>query len=128
MTRAVVYVDVDDTLVRTYGAKRIAMGRTVAAIRELATHDVVLYCWSSGGADYCREVCEELEIAELFKGFLPKPNILVDDVRVESGRRFVQLHPNCSRPPYVDHRTPFRPQTWDHPPATNMGPANGLGA
>lgn len=45
----IVYVDVDDTLVRTFGTKRIPLGTTVGHIKALAADGAVLYCWSSGG-------------------------------------------------------------------------------
>jgi hydroxymethylpyrimidine pyrophosphatase-like HAD family hydrolase len=39
----VVYVDVDDTLVRTAGTKRIPMPRTIDRVRELHTDGHELY-------------------------------------------------------------------------------------
>ena len=47
----VVYVDIDDTLIRSFGSKRIAMSHTVERVHELHAAGVQLYCWSSGGGD-----------------------------------------------------------------------------
>lgn len=75
----VVYVDVDDTLVRQTGTKRIPMVAVVAHVRELHRAGATLFCWSAGGADYARRTANELGIEALFTGFLPKPHVLVDD-------------------------------------------------
>lgn len=75
----VAYVDVDDTLVRQTGTKRIPMVAVVEHVRRLHRAGVTLYCWSAGGADYSRSTARELGIESLFSGFLPKPQVLVDD-------------------------------------------------
>jgi hypothetical protein len=51
----VAYVDVDDTLVRSFGSKRIPMPAMATHVRELHRAGVVLYCWSSGGAKYAAQ-------------------------------------------------------------------------
>jgi hypothetical protein len=89
----VVYVDVDDTLVRTAGTTVIPVGGVAGHIQALAAEGAVLYCWSSGGAEYARSVAERLGLAECFVGFLPKPHVLLDDQAVSSWRRLVQIHP-----------------------------------
>jgi hypothetical protein len=76
---SVVYVDVDDTLVRSVGSKRIPMPAVIRYVRDLHRAGSMLFCWSSGGADYARQSAEEIGIAECFAGFLPKPNLLIDD-------------------------------------------------
>ncbi len=52
MKAPIIYVDVDDTFVRTVGSKRIPMPATIRHIRELKQQGATLYCWSSGGAAY----------------------------------------------------------------------------
>lgn len=47
----IIYVDVDDTLVRSFGSKQIAMSATQDYVRKLKKAGASLYCWSSGGAD-----------------------------------------------------------------------------
>jgi hypothetical protein len=75
----VVYVDVDDTLVRQTGTKRIPMVAVVEHVRQLHQAGATLFCWSAGGADYARRTACELTIDSLFTGFLPKPHVLLDD-------------------------------------------------
>lgn len=89
----VVYVDVDDTLVRTFGSKRIPIARVVEHVRKLHAEGAVLYCWSSGGASYARKSAEELGIEECFLAFLPKPNVLIDDQSVSEWRLCLEVHP-----------------------------------
>lgn len=91
----VVYVDVDDTLVRSFGSKQIPMASTVDRVRALAAQEgVVLYCWSSGGAEYAERVARGLEIQDLFTAFLPKPNLMLDDVHPGQWRDLLVVHPN----------------------------------
>jgi hypothetical protein len=78
-TRLVAYVDIDDTLVRSVGTKRIPMPSVVQYVRELRQRGAKLYGWSSGGAEYARSSADELGIADCFEGFLPKPNLIIDD-------------------------------------------------
>jgi hypothetical protein len=52
MKPRVVFIDVDDTLIRSVGSKRIPMPGVVARVRELHAAGTVLYLWSSGGAEY----------------------------------------------------------------------------
>ena len=89
-----VYVDVDDTFVRSFGSKRIAIAGTIRRIRELRREGAHLYCWSSGGAEYARDSAAEFDIEDCFVGLLPKPQVLIDDQRVGEWRNLVQLHPN----------------------------------
>lgn len=89
-----VYVDVDETLVRNYGTKRIPIVNVVSHIRELHQQGAILYCWSSGGAEYARESAAELGIEDCFVGFLPKPVVAIDDLEFAKWRNLLQVHPN----------------------------------
>ena len=89
----VIYVDVDDTLVRSVGAKRIPMPSVVQHVRELAEGGAQLYCWSTGGAAYAEAAAEELGIARCFVAFLPKPNVVIDDQAFGDWRRCLEVHP-----------------------------------
>ena len=89
----VVYVDVDDTLVRTVGTKRIPITGAVDHVRSLHADGARLYCWSSGGGDYARSVADELGIAACFVAFLPKPHVLLDDQPVADWRSLLTVHP-----------------------------------
>lgn len=93
MTDFVIYVDVDDTLVRSVGTKRIPMPGTIAHIRELHAQGAQMFCWSSGGAAYARQSAAELGIEECFIGFLPKPNLLLDDQEIGAWRGLKCVHP-----------------------------------
>lgn len=89
----VVYVDVDDTLVRSVGSKRIAIPAAVQHVRELKEAGAVLYCWSTGGGEYARASAEEFGIAECFEAFLPKPDVMLDDQPTHEWRRLLTIHP-----------------------------------
>jgi FMN phosphatase YigB (HAD superfamily) len=87
-----IFVDVDDTLVRTIGTRRIPVPATVAIVKALKDRGAELFLWSRGGAGYARQVARELEIEGCFDAFLPKPQLLLDDAEV--GRwSAVELHP-----------------------------------
>src|SRR5258708_26792077 len=89
----VVYVDVDDTLVRTTGTKRIPISGAINHVRRLCAEGAQLFCWSSGGGEYARMVAAELGIADCFVTFLPKPQVLLDDQSFTEWRRLVNVHP-----------------------------------
>jgi hypothetical protein len=88
-----VYVDVDDTFVRSASSKRIPMLTAIQHIRNLKAQGAVLYCWSSGGADYARQSADEFGIADCFEAFLPKPNVLLDDMPMTAWPRLLAVHP-----------------------------------
>ena len=92
--RETVFVDVDDTLVRSADGKRMPISAAVRAVVRLKAAGADLYLWSSGGADYCRTVAEELGISECFTAFLPKPTIYFDDKSVAEWRLCRHVHPN----------------------------------
>ncbi len=94
MPALVIYVDVDDTFVRTYGTKRMPIPAVIRHIRALHAQGAALYCWSSGGADYARASAEEFGLTDCFTAFLPKPDVLLDDQNVADWRRLRQVHPN----------------------------------
>ena len=91
---SVAFVDVDDTLVRSVGTKQIPMVRTIAHVRALKNDGWELYCWSAGGGEYARQSAEELGIADCFVGFLPKPTLMIDDLRPDEWRGFTVIHPS----------------------------------
>jgi hypothetical protein len=103
MNRAlIVYVDVDDTLVRSIGCKRIVIPEAVQHVRELKAAGAVLYCWSSGGGDYARSTAEACGIANCFEAFLPKPDVMLDDQATSDWRPLVTIHPAQCRGVSVD--------------------------
>lgn len=90
----IVYVDVDETLVRSVGTTRIPIPSVVEHIRQLKTDRAELYLWSAGGADYCRRTARELEIEDCFVTFLPKPRIMIDDQEVKDWVFCTTFHPS----------------------------------
>jgi hypothetical protein len=52
----VVYVDIDDTLICSFGSKRIPMPHTIDRVRQLHADGSELYCWSSGGGDWSNSI------------------------------------------------------------------------
>ena len=93
MSQKAIFIDVDDTLVRSAGAKRIPITSSVELVRDLRRQGATLYLWSTGGGEYARNAARELGIEDCFDGFLPKPHALIDDVPIEKWRLH-QLHPN----------------------------------
>ena len=93
MANPVVYVDVDDTLVRSAGTKRIPMPTAIERVRSLHREGAVLYLWSAAGAAYAESTAKELAIDACFAGFLPKPAIFIDDQAVAEWRGLVHEYP-----------------------------------
>ncbi|WP_027482566.1 DUF705 domain-containing protein [Deinococcus pimensis] len=89
----VVYVDVDETLIRNYGKSRIPIPTVIKQVRRLFEQGAELYCWSSGGAQYARQSAVECGLEECFVAFLPKPQVLIDDQHMTAWRRMTHVHP-----------------------------------
>lgn len=86
LNQAIVFLDVDDTLIRSVGQKQIPMPNVIARVRDLYKSGATLYLWSSGGAEYAKQSAAKLGIAECFVAFLPKPTIIIDDQPVNEWR------------------------------------------
>jgi hypothetical protein len=105
--RSIIYVDVDDTLVRSVGTKRIPMVSVIEHVRRLKADGAQLYLWSAGGADYCRTTAQELGIEDCFVAFLPKPRIMIDDQEVAEWVFCTTFHPaTCAGRTLQDYLTP----------------------
>jgi predicted HAD superfamily phosphohydrolase YqeG len=91
------YIDVDETLVRSMGSKRIPIPAMIRHVAELHGAGALLFCWSSGGADSAQRSAEEFGLAHCFAGFLPKPNVIIDDQSVTDWPHFLQVHPSATR-------------------------------
>ena len=106
----VVFVDVDETFIRNYGNTRIPIPAVIAHVRQLHKQGAALYCWSSGGADYARASAVEAGIDTCFVGFVPKPQVMIDDQNVSAWRRLLQVHPNsCDGQSVQSYRDQLRP-------------------
>jgi len=64
-----IFVDVDDTFVRSFGTKRIPIPATIEHLKTLKKQGANIYCWSSGGADYAQKSATEFGIADIFTAF-----------------------------------------------------------
>lgn len=95
-----VYVDVDDTLVRTTSGTVIPIPGVIAHVRHLHERGAQLYCWSAGGADYAQQTAERLHIAHCFTAYLSKPHLFFDDQQPSEWPGFCVQHPSaCSSSP-----------------------------
>ena len=94
MQPRVIFVDVDDTLVRSVGAKRIPMPVVIQRVRQLKEQGAQLYLWSSGGAEYARRSAAELGLTDCFVAFLPKPQVYLDDQPVHEWELCRHMYPN----------------------------------
>ena len=91
-----IYVDVDETFLRNYGSKQLPIPAVIEHIKALKSDGAILYCWSSGGAEYAKKSAEKFGIADCFIGFLPKPNLLIDDVKISKWKNLTEIHPNLA--------------------------------
>jgi hypothetical protein len=73
---------------------RIPIVSVVDRVRSLHASGVILYLWSSGGAEYARTTAMELGVAHCFTGFLAKPTHIVDDQHISQWRDIKHLHPD----------------------------------
>jgi predicted HAD superfamily phosphohydrolase YqeG len=90
----VVFIDVDDTLVRFAGSKRIPIPAVIALVRQLKQEGATLFLWSTGGAEYCKNLAGELGIEDCFVSFLPKPTVYIDDQPVHEWKSCKHLYPS----------------------------------
>ena len=85
--KLVIYIDVDDTLIRSAGKTQIPMPASADYVRRMHAAGHTLYCWSRGGLDHARDVATSLGIADCFvafmpsclHAFMPKPDVCLDD-------------------------------------------------
>lgn len=100
-----IYVDVDETFLRNYGTKQIPIPSVIEHIKALKDEGAILYCWSSGGAEYARASAQKFGIALCFEGFLPKPHVAIDDMPFDTWNNLLQVHPNiCPKHSIVSYK------------------------
>ena len=106
-----IFVDVDDTFVRSFGSKRIPIPATIEHLKTLKKQGANLYCWSSGGADYAQKSAAEFSIADIFTAFLPKPQVMIDDQNINNWKRLIQVHPfSCVQQTLEDYQVELEGQ------------------
>ncbi len=93
----IVYVDVDNTLIRTIGEQQHPISEVVNHLRQLNADGVQLFCWSAGGADYAKKCAQVAGVEDLFAAFLPKPRVMIDDQFVTDWPFCVTVHPEWCR-------------------------------
>jgi hypothetical protein len=81
----IIYVDVDDTLMRTFGSKRIPMTPVVNHVRQLKAEGATLYCWSSGGAEYAQSSAQDLASLIVSTPFCQNPTSSLTTNRRQNG-------------------------------------------
>jgi hypothetical protein len=96
MYSMIFYIDVDDTLIRSFGTKRIPMTPVIEHVRALHAAGATLYCWSTAGAEYARQSAGELGIEALFTAFLPKPEVIIDDQPPAQWRKTRHYYPSAA--------------------------------
>jgi hypothetical protein len=102
-SQLVVYVDVDDTMIRSAGTKTMPIPSVVQHVKELASCGAQLYCWSTAGAEYAQSVAQSLGVERCFVAFLPKPNIIIDDQEIGAWRQLSTVHPMDTAGKSVDN-------------------------
>ena len=78
-----IYLDVEDTLIPSTADSRISPERMVARVRERAQKGAGLYLWSRQGAEHARQVAARCGLEDCFRGFLPKPEVIIDAKALE---------------------------------------------
>lgn len=86
----IIYCDVDNTLIDHNNSPK---KNTLKYLEYARSKGAVLYLWSQGGADYCRDIANQLGITHWFKAFLPKPEIVVDDLPIKAPFISKHIHP-----------------------------------
>ncbi len=77
MKNANVFVDVDLTLVDANGKLLDGAQEGLQRLKDKGCH---LYLWSTVGVGYARTVAARHKLTDLFEGFAPKPDIVIDDM------------------------------------------------
>jgi len=77
MKNANIFVDVDLTLVDAH--QRLYAG-AVEALTRLRDRGCHLFLWSTNVADYAQKIAQLHGLIDLFEGFAPKPDIIIDDM------------------------------------------------
>lgn len=91
--RCVIYCDVDETLISSYSNKNIVKPHVLKFLKYAKQKNCIIYLWSAGGAEYCKEIAEELGISDLFDAFLEKPDICIDDLYISADFIQHRVHP-----------------------------------
>lgn len=89
----VIYIDVDDTLIRTFGSRTLPIVHMIDLVKQLKDASAELYCWSAAGRDHAIDVAREYGIYDCFVAFMTKPELMIDD-RTLTQLHIQEMHPN----------------------------------
>ena len=74
--KKIIFIDIDDTLVRTYGLKRIPIPKTIQAIFRFHKEGSEIYLWSNGGSDYCKKNSKRIRNRQMHYRIFTKANFI----------------------------------------------------
>lgn len=102
----VIYVDVDDTLIRTLGTKRVPIPTAISHVRALHTQGAVLYL-SAVAVNNMLGECARYGYRGMLRRILAKTsNSKFDDQQVSEWRYCRTVHPsNCGETSMEDYVT-----------------------
>lgn len=78
------FIDVDGTLERKILGIEAPLRDAIEGVKLLKREGALIYLWSTGGPEHARKAAREAGIEKLIDGFLPKPNVYVDDKPVKA--------------------------------------------
>ena len=95
MTKAPVFCDIDDTIIKWNLARTTYKPnhKVIDALKLMhSTGSIELVLWSGAGAQHCRDIAEEFGLSNIVSAYLSKPAVCIDDLTFE---RFTTLiHPD----------------------------------
>jgi phosphoglycolate phosphatase-like HAD superfamily hydrolase len=77
MKNANIFIDVDLTLVDEKGILKDGAREALLILKNKGCH---LFLWSTGGAEYARQVATLYHLVDFFEGYAAKPDIIIDDM------------------------------------------------
>jgi hypothetical protein len=73
------YIDVDGTLERKILGIEVPLKNVAQGLQLLKREGALVFLWSTGGVQHARKAAREAKIEKYVDGYLPKPNVYVDD-------------------------------------------------
>ena len=88
-----VFVDVDDTLIRSVGSKIIPNTRVIEKVRMLHQKGMTIIVWSTAGSEYAKRISENIGISEIISFYFTKPQYIIDDQEIDKWLNTKVIHP-----------------------------------
>jgi hypothetical protein len=76
-----IYIDVDETITKDMG--QTSIDNSIEIIKRLSDK-VNIFIWSQGGHLYSEEICIKFGLNEYVCACLPKPQLCIDDLEIET--------------------------------------------